>query len=84
MTSKSNIRICVNASGQMSRLLTLKERRNGDLVVGLVAAEFYREAGQFNVDEKRRIVAQKYSVHRSLKSAEDINARYNQKLWMRS
>ena len=73
MASKSDIRICVNVGEQISRLLSVKELSNGDLVVNIQPAEFYREAGEILKPEDPKIVNQKYSIHRSIKS-DKINA----------
>lgn len=56
------------------RLLSLTELANGDLVVNLQAADNYRDFGNPETVDGSTIINQKYSVHRSLESKENINA----------
>jgi len=74
MASKSDMRVCVSVGKQISRLFSVKERENGDLVINMRSAEFYREAGNILSDEDPKITNQKYSVHCSKNSKEQINA----------
>jgi hypothetical protein len=74
MASKSDMRVCVSVGKQISRLFSVKERGNGDLVINMRSAEFYREAGNIMSDEDQKITNQKYSVHCSRNSKEQINA----------
>jgi hypothetical protein len=74
MASKSDIRICVSIGEQISRLFSVKERSNGDLVINMQAAEFYREEYNPLSNQDPKIINQKYSIHCSNKSKEKINA----------
>jgi hypothetical protein len=55
------------------KIIGVKERENGDLVIVPNRAEHYREKNMSTSDDAPKILHQKYSVHRSLKSANDIN-----------
>lgn len=60
----------------LKRLFSVKELENGDLTVILMSADHYRDEGTWSNDDEleRKIVHQKYSVHRSLQSKTGINA----------
>ena len=55
------------------KIIEVKERDNGDLVIALNRACRYREANNIADTNSPLILHQKYSVHRSLKSTHDIN-----------
>lgn len=69
----SKTRVCVEVDGQLSRLFSITERSNGDLVISLQSSDFYRDAGSTEHFQDHEIKTQKYSVHRSIKSPEQIN-----------
>lgn len=56
-----------------AKILAVKERDNGDLVIALNRAQYYREANNIASPNSPEILQQKYSVHQSLKSTNDIN-----------
>lgn len=89
MVSKSNIRVCVSTQNHISRLFSVIERENLDLIIKIGAADLYRKAelpkgvivNQIptdsdlnNQDDDLKIINQKYSVHCSLQSEDRINA----------
>lgn len=74
MASRSDLRFCVRVNGVLKRLFSVKELKNGDLTIILKSADHYRDEGTWSIDNNRRIVHQKYSVHRSLQSETGINA----------
>jgi len=74
VTSKSDCRVVLKDGDKLYRLFSVMERRNGDLVISLNTAEFYRKIGSNLSGDDPKINNQKYSVHRSLKSPTNINA----------
>lgn len=74
MASKSDYRIVLNDGDKIYRLFSVSELKNGDLVIALNSAEYYREFCKPHSNNAPKINSQKYSVHRSLKSEADINS----------
>ena len=73
MPSHSKFRCVITVDGHPRRLFSVAERRDGDLMITLMAAPYYREAGNPIVRENL-VESQKYSVHMSSRSEYSINA----------
>lgn len=74
MASKSHLRVSVKTGNQTSRLFSLSERENGDLVINIKSANLIRDPGTKANLSAPKIINQKYSIHCSNRSEENINA----------
>lgn len=74
MASKSQLRVCVKTGNQTSRLFSISERQNGDLVINIKSATSMRDFGSIESSFQPNIVNQKYSIHCSNQSEKNINA----------
>lgn len=63
----------VLVDGLRKTVVAVKERENGDLIIILNRALFYREENELGRPDSPKILHQKYSVHRSLKSVNEFN-----------
>ncbi len=71
MVSRADERLTVNVGGRERRLISLYERKNGDVVVKIHSAQNFR-----NLDDQATgpgIQEQRYSIHLSLLSADAIS-----------
>jgi hypothetical protein len=72
MPSTPDARCVILVGRDLRGVFSVRERPNGDLLVTKSAPGYLRQAG--SIDNEALITSQKYSVHRSLQSAEGINA----------